>query len=143
MSNYKLIGSVNLARLNNVGIISVKGKTGATKKCVVIPIEDNDIFVKVSNKQTTDGQTYESKIFSLGVEVYEKRETDQYGNSHYLKKSVSKEFINSHTKEEVEAMNKIYLGDMKTVEIPSTNQAATIQPQQEVEANPTDDDLPF
>ncbi len=142
MSNYKLIGSVNLAKLNNVGIMSVKGKSGAVKKCVVIPIEDNDIFVKVSTKTRTDGQQYESRIFGLGVECYEKKEIDQYGNSHYLKRSVSKEYLNSHSQEEVEAMNKTYLGDMKPVEIPSSNQASTIAPQAEVVAD-NEDDLPF
>lgn len=142
MSNYKLIGSLNLAKLTNVGLMNVKGKTGTTKKCVVIPIEDNDIFVKVSEKTDTNGAKFTSKIFGLGVEVYEKRETDQYGNSHYLKRSVSKEYINSHSQEEVDAMSKTYLGDMKPVEIPSSNQAATIQPQQEAQAS-SDDDLPF
>ena len=142
MSNYKLIGSVNLAKLNNVGIMSIKGKFGATKKCVVIPIEDNDIFVKVLNKTRTDGQQYESKIYGLGVEVYEKKEVGQFGNSHHMKRSVSKEYLNTHSQAEVEAMNKTYLGDLKTVEIPSSNQAATIAPQAEVAADDSDD-LPF
>lgn len=142
MSNYKLIGSVNLAKLNNVGIMNVKGKSGATKKCIVIPVEDNDIFVKVSNKTRTDGQQYESKIYGLGVEVYEKKDVDQFGNSHYLKRSVSKEYLNTHSQAEVEAMNKTYLGDLKPVEIPSSNQAATIAPQAEVTADDSDD-LPF
>ena len=142
MSNYKLIGSVNLAKLNNVGIMNVKGKSGATKKCIVIPVEDNDIFVKVSNKTRTDGQQYESKIYGLGVEVYEKKDVDQFGNSHYLKRSVSKEYLNTHSQADVKAMNKTYLGDLKPVEIPSSNQAATIAPQAEVAADDSDD-LPF
>ena len=142
MSNYKLIGSVNLAKLTNVGLMNVKGKSGVTKKCVVIPIEDNDIFVKVTEKTDTNGNKFTSKIFGLGVEVYEKRETDQYGNSHYLKRGVSKEYVNSHNQADVDAMNKTYLGDLKPVEIPSSNQAATIQPEQETAAS-NDDDLPF
>lgn len=142
MSNYKLIGSLNLAKLTNVGLMNVKGKTGTTKKCVVIPIEDNDIFIKVSEKTDTNGNKFTNRNFGLGVEVYEKRETDRYGNTHYLKRSVSKEYVNSRTQEEIDAMNKTYLGDMKPVEIPSSNQAGTIQPKQEVQAS-TDDDLPF
>lgn len=142
MSNVKLIGSVNLAKLKNVGIMGITGKSGQKKKCIVIPIEDNDIFVKVSTKTRTDGQQYESHIFGLGVEVYEKMNVDQYGNSHYLKRAVSKEYVNSHSPEEVESMNKTYLGDLKPVEIPSSNQAATIQPDAATTAA-QEDDLPF
>lgn len=142
MSNVKLIGSVNLAKLKNVGIMGVTGKSGVKKKCIVIPIEDNDIFIKVSTKTRQDGQQYESRIYGLGVECYEKMNVDQFGNSHYLKRSVSKEYVNSHSPEEVEAMNKTYLGDLKPVEIPSSNQAASIQPET-VTAAADDDDLPF
>lgn len=142
MSNFKQIGSLNLAKLTNVGLMNVKGKSGATKKCVVIPIEDNDIFVKVTEKTDTNGNKHTNRIFGLGVEVYEKREADQYGNTHYLKRSVRKEYINSHKQEEVDAMSKTYLGDLKTVEIPSSNQAGTIKPEQEAAAG-NEDDLPF
>lgn len=140
MSNVKIVGSINLARLSNVGILNVKGKTG-TKKCVVIPIEDNDIFVKVSEKTDMNGQKYTSKIFALGCEVYEKREPDQYGNTHYAKCSVSKNYIESHSQEDVDARNKIYLGDFKPVEIPSSNMAGSI-PAPDVQSG-NNDDLPF
>jgi len=140
MSNVKIVGSINLARLSNVGIMNVKGKTG-TKKCVVIPIEDNDIYINVKEKTAMDGSKYESKIYALGCEVYEKREADQYGNTHYAKCSVSKNYIESHTQEQVDARNKIYLGDFKPVEIPSSNQASSIvAPTAEASEQ---DDLPF
>lgn len=80
----KLLGTINLARLSNVGIMNIKGKTG-TKKCVVIPIDDNDIYIKVEEKTSQQGQKYISKKYSLGVAIYEKREPDQYGNTHYAK----------------------------------------------------------
>lgn len=140
MSNVKIVGSINLARLSNVGIMNVKGKNGS-KKCVVIPIEDNDIFVKVAKKTDMNGNKYTSKVFALGCEIYEKRETDQYGNTHYAKCSVSKNYIDSHSQEEVDARNKIYLGDFKPVEIPSSNQASTIHAP-EVNSS-EEDDLPF
>lgn len=140
MSNVKIVGSINLARLNNVGIMNVKGKTG-TKKCVVVPIEDNDIYINVKEKTAMDGTKYESKIYALGCEIYEKREADQYGNTHYAKPTMSKNYIESHTQEEVDARNKIYLGDFKPVEIPSSNQADSIAAPA-VEAG-DDSDLPF
>lgn len=140
MSNVKIVGSINLARLSNVGIMNVKGKTG-TKKCVVVPIEDNDIYINVKEKTTMDGSKYESKIYALGCEIYEKREPDQYGNTHYAKCSVSKNYIEHHSQEEVDSRNKIYLGDFKPVEIPTSNQAASISAPA-VEAG-DDSDLPF
>lgn len=140
MANVKIVGSINLARLSNVGIMNVKGKTG-TKKCVVIPIEDNDIYINVKEKTAMDGSKYESKIYALGCEIYEKREPDQYGNTHYVKCATSKNYIENHTQEDIDARNKIYLGDLKPIEIPSSNQAASIEAPS-VEAD-DDSDLPF
>lgn len=141
MSNVKIVGSINLAKLSNVGIMNVKGKTGKEKKCVVIPIEDNDIYINIKENTAMDGTKYTSRIFALGCEIYEKREADQYGNTHYAKCSVSKNYIDSHSQEDVDARNKIYLGDFKPVEIPSSNQAASV-PASGVEASASDD-LPF
>lgn len=141
MAGVKLVGSINLAKLSNVGIMNVKGKT-ATKKCVVIPIEENDIYIKVEDKVSqSTGQPYKSVKYNVGIEIYEKREPDQFGNTHYAKKSVSKAFIDSHTEEEVAAMNKIYLGDFKPKEIPDGNMASTIDaPTTQADEG---DDLPF
>lgn len=140
MANYKLVGSINLARLQNVGIMNVKGQN-STKKCIVIPIEENDIYIKVEDRTTQDGVAYTSKLYALGVEVYEKREVDQHGYSHHAKVSTSKDWINNHTPQELEERNKVYLGNFKVVEIPNSNQAAAIQAPT-TEAQP-DDDLPF
>ena len=101
MADSKLVGSVNLGRLENVGVMNVKGKT-ATKKCLVIPIEENDIYVKVEEK--TNEQTGEitiSKLYALGIEIMEKREPDQWGNVCYAKLATSKEWINAHTPQEL------------------------------------------
>lgn len=140
--NVKLVGSINLARLSNVGIINVKGKTGV-KKCVVIPIEDNDIYINVKEKTEMDGTKKISKTYALGCEVYEKREVDKYDNTHYIKCSVSKNYIESHTQEDVDARNKIYLGDFKPVEIPSSNQAGTIDAPNVDASQDPNSDLPF
>ena len=140
MADSKLVGSINLARLENVGIMDIKGRS-AVKKCLVIPIEDNDIYVNVKEKTSSQGEVYISKLYGLGIEIYEKREPDQYGNVCYAKLSASKEWIDKHTKEELEARNKVYIGDFKPVAIPSSNQAATMEaPVVEAGEN---DDLPF
>lgn len=139
MTDVKLVGSLNLGKLDNVGVMTIKGAT-CSKKCLVIPIEENDIFVKVDEKTAADGRKYVDKKFFLGIEVYEARETDKWGNTHYVKISTSKDFINSHTPELLEARNKVYLGNLKPVTIPSSNQASSIEaPFAEAE----DSDLPF
>lgn len=142
MADSKLIGSINMARLKNVGIMDVKGKTGQVKKCLVIPIEDNDVFIKVeekTNQQT--GEVYISKLYNLGIEIYNRREPDQWGNVCYAKLQTSKEWIDKHSPEELKERNDVYLGKFKAVEIPTSNQAATMESPM-MEANPNDD-LPF
>lgn len=140
--NYKLVGNINLANLSNVGIMTVKGQT-CSKKCLVIPLEENDVYVKVEEKTTADGRKYLSKKFCIGIEVYALREQDQYGNTHYVKASTSKSFINSHTPEELETRNKIYLGNLKPMAIPSSNQASTIDAPVADAVPGENDDLPF
>lgn len=142
MADSKLIGSINMARLKNVGIMDVKGKTGQVKKCLVIPIEDNDVFIKVeekTNQQT--GEVYISKLYNLGIEIYNRREPDQWGNVCYAKLQTSKEWIDKHSPEELKERNDVYLGKFKAVEIPTSNQAATMESPM-MEANPNDD-MPF
>lgn len=144
MADSKLVGSVNLARLENVGIMSVKGQSGAVKKCVVIPIDENDIFIKVEEKTNAQtGEVYISKLYALGIEIMEKREPDQWGNVCHAKLATSKEWINNHTPAELEARNKVFLGNFKSVAIPSSNQAATIEAPLADQAPQEDDDLPF
>lgn len=144
MSDNKLVGTINLAKLSNTGIMSVKGKTGIVKKCLVIPIDDNDIYIKVEEKTNEKtGEVYISKLYNLSIEIYEKREPDQWGNVCYAKLGTSKEWINTHTPAELEARNKVFLGNFKSVAIPSSNQSTMIdaplmEPDPE-EAN----DLPF
>lgn len=138
----KLVGSINLAKLSNVGIMTVQGQSCA-KKCLVIPIEENDIFIKVEEKTSRDGYRYVDRKYCLGVEVYASRETDTYGNTHYAKASVSKDYISGHSQEEVDARNKIYLGNFKPVQIPNSNQAGTIDAPPATPAYASDDDLPF
>ena len=138
----KLVGSLNLAKLSNVGIMTIQGQSCA-KKCLVIPIEENDIFIKVEEKTSRDGQKYTDKKYCIGIEIYSSRETDPYGNTHYAKVSVSKDYINSHTLEDVAARNKIYLGNLKPMQIPNSNQASTVDAPPAVPAYSSDDDLPF
>lgn len=142
MADTKLVGSINLAKLDSVGVMNIQSqKTGTVKKCVVIPIEENDIFIKVEEKTSQNGERYTSKLYNLGIEILEKREADQWGNTCHIKVSTSKEWIERHSQQELEARNKVYLGNLKQVSIPSSNQAATMEAPF---AQASDaDDLPF
>lgn len=140
--NTKLVGSINIGKMSNVGIMTIQGNECA-KKCLVIPIEENDVFVKVENKTTRDGQSYLDRKYCIGVEIYESREVDQYGNTHYIKVATSKQFVNSHTQEEVDKRNHTYLGNLKPVTIPSSNQASAIDAPVANVTLKDDEDLPF
>lgn len=141
-TNVKLVGSINVAKMKNVGVMTIQGQNCA-KKCLVIPIEENDVFVKVENKVTREGQSYVDRKFCIGIEVYEGRGKDQYGNTHYMKLATSKDYVNSHTQEEVDARNHTYLGNLKPIPIPSSNQASTIEAPMAQAMPMADDDLPF
>ena len=140
--NVKLVGNINTGKMSNVGVMTIQGQTCA-KRCLVIPLEENDIFAKVEEKTARDGTKYIDKKYCIGIEVYEMREADQYGNTHYVKLSTSKNFINTHTAEEVDARNHTYLGNLKPVAIPSSNQASTMEAPMANVVPGVDDDLPF
>lgn len=143
MADTKLIGSINLARLSNVGVMTIQGSTTA-KKCVVIPIEENDIYVKVETKTAPDGRSYIDRKFNLGIEVYERQAASTFGETHYIKPSISKDFINAHSEEEVKMRNGTYIGGLKPVTIPSSNQAATVEaPVAQVVQQDDEEPLPF
>lgn len=142
MADSKLIGTINFGRLDSVGVMNIKSqRTGVVKKCLVIPIEENDIYIKVEEKTSQKGERYISRLYTMGIEILEKREQDQWGNTCYMKVGTSKEWIDNHTPQELEARNNIYLGNLKPVAIQSSNQAATMEaPFAESDGN---EDLPF
>lgn len=142
MADSKLIGTLNFGKLDSVGVMNIKSqKTGVVKKCLVIPIEENDIYIKVEEKTSQKGERYVSRLYTMGIEILEKREQDQWGNTCYMKVGTSKEWIDKHTPQELEARNKIYLGNLKPVAIQSSNQADTMEaPFAESDGN---EDLPF
>lgn len=124
-----LTGNVNLLKLEKAGIATIKNK-----KCVVIPIEENDLYVSMD-------ENLKAKSVYLGVNVNERREPSQYGKTHYCKQSLSKQYRDTH-KTEAEAKSKVYLGDFKPYEFEgSSNAVETVEaPAAQVD---DDSDLPF
>lgn len=100
-----LQGSVDLLKLRNACVVTLGKET--KKRCVVIPIDDNDLYVKCE-----DGSTKPRSVY-FSINVWERQQASQYGHTHYVKQSFSKAFRESHSKEELDAAP--FLGDMKPI----------------------------
>jgi hypothetical protein len=117
MSNLNI--NLNLRALKNTLIVNVPGKT-TTKKCLAIPIEDNELFVG-------------EKGIYLNLTAWENDKLSD-GKTHLVKQSFSKKMRDAMTDEE--RKNIPILGNTKPFESTSKDvkPEATITP---------DDDLPF
>ncbi len=73
---------LNALKYKNAGVASLKGST-ATKKCLVIPIEDNNLFVSAN----ADGTP---KAVYLDLSAFALREP-KYDQTHLVKQSLAKE----------------------------------------------------
>lgn len=116
--NYNV--KIDFAKLNKVGVANIQGKTGKVK-CVVIPVEENDIFL------SEKGGIY--KDFTA-IELQEER----YGQSHLVKPSIPTEKYEKMTEEERNAVPIV--GSMK----PFKPKSAEVKAEAKVD---DDDDLPF
>lgn len=113
-------GKIDLKKFKNSALIDLKGKT-ETKRCICIPIEDNNLFV---------GEKGVYLDFILREISKDKR---QYGNTHIICQNIPKEKFEKMTEEEKKAQP--ILGQIKEY------QAAQMQPTAEV--TPENEDLPF
>lgn len=133
MSEINLRGSIDLLKLENVFTKTFEGKT-KTVKCLCIPIEDNDIYMTDDNGKATHA--------FLGLHINQRRETSQYGKTHYCKQSLSTPFI-EFNKELAEKKNGIYLGDFAPYTIESKNAVNRIEAPVAELTQDEKDDLPF
>lgn len=124
-----LQGSIDLLKLEKAGIATIKNK-----KCIVIPIEENDLYVSMD-------ENLKAKSVYLGLNINERREPSQFGKTHYCKQSLSRKYRETN-KTEAEAKSKVYLGDFKPYEFEgSSNAVASVEaPNAQIE---DDDQLPF
>ena len=100
-----LQGSIDLLKLKNACVATLGNQT--KKRCVVIPIDDNDLYVK-----NEDGSTKPRSVY-FGVNVWERQQPSPYGHTHYMKQSFSKAYREAHTEDEMK--NMPFLGDMKPI----------------------------
>lgn len=94
--NYNI--RLNLSALDSAAVLNIQGKE-AKKRCIVIPIEDNDMF---------EGE----KGVYLDIAASEVKEP-KYGDTHVLKVSLSKERYNALSDEEKKKIPII--GNMKPI----------------------------
>lgn len=121
---------IDLLKLANTGVVTLEGKSGK-KKCIVIPIEDNDIFVSADEQGR-------AKAAYMHLTAWKSRE-ERYGQTHYVKQSFSKEFREAHADMEKSPI----LGNGSPVQTKDNNAAQTVAaPEVAVSVN-NDDDLPF
>ena len=126
-----LQGSIDLLKLTNACVATL-GKT-TKKRCVVIPIDDNDLYVKNEDNSTKPRSVY------LGVNVWERQQPSQYGHTHYIKQSFSKAYREAHTEDDMK--NKPFFGDMKPI-LRQNGATSFDAPAVEMEQQ-EQDDLPF
>lgn len=110
--NYAI--KVNALKYQNSGIMNIKGRTG-TKRCLVVPIEENHLFVSAND----DGSP---KAVYLDLNAFALREP-KYDQTHLVKQSLPKDVRESMTKEQLDAMPII--GGMKPFANTPINAAAT------------------
>lgn len=124
-----LQGSIDLLKLEKAGIATIKNK-----KCIVIPIEENDLYVSMD-------ENLKAKSVYLGLNINERREPSQFGKTHYCKQSLSRQYRETN-KTEAEAKSKVYLGGFKPYEFEgSSNAVASVEaPNEQIE---DEDQLPF
>lgn len=106
-----LQGSINLLKLDKAGLATIDGKSGP-KLCVVIPVEDNDIYVSRDN-------ALRPKAAYLSFAAWANRGengVDKYGNSHYVKQSFSKEYREGGTGDGMR--DKPIIGNLKRLVMP-------------------------
>lgn len=114
---------ITLTSLNHV-IKTMKGKSGNETRCLIIPIKNNNLF------ESDKGNIY------LDLIAFPLKNSNEYGDTHLLKQSLSKEIRESLTDEE---KNKLPIfGNVKELNISK-------EPEPKVDNNLDSDidDLPF
>lgn len=123
-------GKLNLLKLKRAGIMQIQGRTGVLR-CLVIPVEDNNIFV------TTDENNHPKAAY-IDLTAWELK-NPKYDDTHMIKQSLPKEVREKMTDEEKKAIP--ILGGLKPVIFESQNAASSCAAP--IAQTQNSDDLPF
>ncbi len=133
MNELNLTGSIDLMKLENVGTHRFPTKDGrGEKRCIVIPIEENDIYITEENGKT--------KAAYLPLNINQRQAVSERGATHYAKPGVGKQFAERYP-ELAEKRKKVYCGDFKPFVFEGGNAVNRVQA--EVVERSENDDLPF
>lgn len=128
MTNFN--AKINLMKLKRAGIMSIQGR-GETLRCLVIPVEENHLFIS-SDEQNKPKAAY------LDLTAWELR-NPKYDETHMIKQSLPKEVREQMSDEELKAQPII--GGLKPFESEQQNAAGSCDaPFAQVSDN---NDLPF
>lgn len=129
MTNFNV--KVNLMKLSRVGIMKVRGK-GEALRCLVIPVEENHIFV------STDTENHPKAAY-LDLSAWE-LQNPKYDETHMIKQHLPKDVRDGMSEDERKSLP--ILGGLKPIEAkPAENNAATCDaPFAQITE---DEDLPF
>lgn len=123
-------GKLNLLKLKRAGIMQIQGRTGVLR-CLVIPVEDNNIFV------TTDENNHPKAAY-IDLTAWELK-NPKYDETHMIKQSLPKEVREKMTDEEKKAIP--ILGGLKPVIFESQNAASSCAAP--IAQTQNSDNLPF
>lgn len=99
-----LNGKINLAKLNNAMVKELKGRSGMVK-CVIIPVEENNIYCG------NNGSAY------LSFTCNERPVKSEWGETHTIRPQVSLDKYRTMSKEE--KMSIPFIGGLSRVEFKS------------------------
>ena len=120
---------IDLTAFAGAGKITLTGKDGKQKKCLVIPIEENHLY---------EG---EKGIYADFI-AWEMKERKENGTTHLLKQSLSKEVRSAMTDEQKKSLP--IFGDMKDAQTETKELEEYSVPNQiEYATSAPVDDLPF
>ena len=110
---------INLSKLAGASFTKLTGRSGALKECVVIPVEDANLFVG-------------EKGVYLDLSAFEYREP-KFDNTHFVKQNLPKDVYANMSEQERNAQPII--GSIRTFTAPRMQASSEFQQQE--------DDLPF
>lgn len=128
MDNFN--AKLNLLKLKRAGVMQIQGR-GEVLRCLVIPIEENNIFVSTDDNNRPKAAYLDLTAWAL--------QNPKYDETHMIKQSLPKEVREKMTDEEKKAMP--ILGGMRPASLEVQNAATTCDAPFAQTQN--SDDLPF
>lgn len=128
MDNFNV--KLNLLKLKRAGVMQIQGR-GEVLRCLVIPIEENNIFVSTDDNNRPKAAYLDLTAWAL--------QNPKYDETHMIKQSLPKKVREKMTDEEKKAMP--ILGGMRPASFEVQNAATTCDAPFAQTQNL--DDLPF